>query len=167
MRFKSFALVLCAFLSIQMLHSADSAESAESAESSKESPKFTKLFEDDSKLIEIELKSLSAVLDNKGEVLAGGIIKLTLKKPEDETAIFVNAVIAVCGYNGIMVIRSVQFDKNGKFLRNITTPVPLQNIKPNSSSGIVYAFLCSKAPAPTPIEPPSYKAPERYNKSWT
>lgn len=167
MRFRFFALALCVFLSSQISSSAAVPPSAAPPSTQKvEQLKFTKIFEDSARIIEIENDSFSSILDEEEDLLVGAILKMTIKNPSDDASSYVNAVVAVCGHQGLIIVRSKLFDKDGKFLKEVTEPLILSNLKEDSVSGMMYTFMCTTAPKPTPVAP-GYKAPTRYNQFWS
>ena len=126
---------------------------------------FKKLFEDRRVILEHDPKTKTAVVDKDGDTLIAGIFRVTDKNPvPNEGSVFVMMVVAVCGYNGVIIAHSKNFDSTGKFLDNTTQFEPMQS-KPGTAVEASYNALCGSGVKPTPIAP-SNKAPERYTRFW-
>lgn len=106
---------------------------------------FDKIAEDENAILEVEKNSLSSMIDKDGSVLAAGITRIIIKAPTTREVYFVNAVIAVCGYNGLVILRSKIFDKDGSLVDEVKDAQALMGIDPSSIAGISYLHLCTEA----------------------
>ena len=142
---------------------------------------FDKIAEDPNMILEFERNSLRSIIDGTGGLLAGGITRIVMKNPVTKDVFFVNAVVAVCGYNSLMILRSKTFDKNGVMTDELKETQVLTSVTPDSVAGFSYTFLCGKAKenlkpeekvAPVPMPPvptppaPGYTPNNGYKSGW-
>jgi len=128
---------------------------------------FQQIFEGGDSILEADLSTFTAQLDQDGDTRVAGIFRFVRKgTPSGSTASTITLAIAMCGYNGVVVVRSREYGYDGKFLRDDLTPQILPNIQPGTGGAATYHALCSSGIRPTPPDP-GYTAPERYRKFWT
>lgn len=139
---------------------------AEAASIEPPSPfKFEVIVQDAEIRIAVDKSSMFALLDKDDDLQVGGVFQILTNTAEGPKT-FVNAVVAVCGYKGIIVIKGRMYNSAGILESVQTGPRSFTNISMTSTAGIIYGFLCGNPPQPTKSDP-RYKAPERYNKFWT
>lgn len=128
---------------------------------------FALLYENEQTKLEADFSTFSSLIDDDGDVLSGGIFRVTRKNAApDEKTVFISLNVAVCGAEGIVIVRTREYNRDGEFVSDDLAPAPLANLSADSPGGATYISLCMTEVKPTPYNP-SYKAPERYTKFWT
>jgi hypothetical protein len=83
------------------------------------------------------------VLDADGDTLSAGVFLIKTKKPigEQQTTFFVNVVIGVCGYDGIILLSSKQYNQQHDLISD-TQPMLLFPSEKGTPSDFIYKHLC-------------------------
>jgi hypothetical protein len=141
---------------------------ADAAEAKKpETPfKFELIGETPQTVIQVDKGTMFSQLDGDGDLQVGAVVQMSAKTSPIGPKTVVDAVIAVCGYNGLVVLRGRSYDVQGRLESETEDVLPFVNVGPDTPAGVLYRFLCTNAPKPTKPDP-RYKAPERYTKFWT
>jgi hypothetical protein len=113
--------------------------------------KFTPLHSSEISSIEVDRTSMTRITKRDGDTLSGAVFRITLVKPIDigskEAYTFVQAVIGVCGYDGIVMMRSTAYDKKGVEVgttdRARAFPDPKQA---DAAATVAYKLLCTGVP---------------------
>ncbi len=112
--------------------------------------KFTPLFKNDVYALDIDQSTVFSTVDEEGDTLVGAAVRLVPTRPTEangtKISTYINAVIAICGHDGIIMVQSNLFDENGKLLltENVMSPLPITS--PNSPTAVIYKHLCRDAP---------------------
>jgi hypothetical protein len=142
--------------------------SADAAEAKKpETPyKFESIGETPQALIQVDKGTMFTQIDDDGDAQVGAVVQLTLKSSPSGPKTLIDAVVAVCGYNGLIVVKGRTYDAQGKLEGETENPLPFPDVNPEAPAGVLYRFLCANAPKATKPDP-RYKAPQSYTKFWT
>lgn len=122
---------------------------------------FTPIYKNNLGEVSLDLSSVNSMIDKDGDLLVGAITELRTANRR-----YVGAVVAVCGYNGLVILRSRTYALSGELLEDTEKPIPLALKDDDSTATATYKFLCASKTKPTPPNP-GYKSPERYNSLWT
>jgi hypothetical protein len=142
-------------------------QSAEAAGSKKPvTPyKFESLAEIGNAKISIDRSTVFARLDDDEDLQVGAVIQIEVNMP-DGAKTLIDAVVAVCGYDGLLIIKGRTYNDQGVQESESEKPLPMKADSPTTPAGIIYRHLCTSAPKPTKPDP-RYKAPQSYTKFWT
>jgi hypothetical protein len=128
--------------------------------------KFETISETPQAVIQVDKSTMFTRLDEDGDTQVGAMVQMLMKTSPTGPKTLVDAVIAVCGYNGLIVVKGRTYDAQGKLEGETENPLPFPDVSPEAPAGVLYRFLCANAPRPSKLDP-RYKAPERYTKFWT
>jgi len=128
--------------------------------------KFEKIGETPATSVEIDKSTMFAKIDEDGDLLVGGVVQIQVKQTKEGPKTLIDAVVAICGYDGLVIVKGRTYNAQGTMEGETEKPLPTDASSPVSPAGMIYRFMCANAP--TPVKPdPRYKAPERYTKYWT
>lgn len=97
--------------------------------------------------VDVDPSSVSSTVDEEGDTLSAGVFRLTFAKPlvdgKQKITTFVNTVVGVCGYDGVIVMNSALFNEKGQLVReNTEMSEPINILKQQTPSDYIYAHLC-------------------------
>lgn len=98
--------------------------------------------------IEVDKNTVTLVRDKDGDPLAGAVFRITMTKAVPtgdgkEVHSFVNSIIAVCGYDGLLMVNSKAYDAAGKLLSELNDMQQYRDAKQESTPTTeIYKFLC-------------------------
>lgn len=116
------------------------AVSVTSKEVEKELFSFSALHETVTHTVEIDRTTLSDTLDKDGDRLVGAMIRITSKASSTS---YVNAMVAACDFDRVILLRSRVFDKDGNPVMTIRESMLLNAEQKASINGLIYTELCS------------------------
>jgi hypothetical protein len=140
---------------------------AEAASSKKpETPfKFETLAETGNAKISIDKSTMFSHLDDDEDLQVGAVIQIEVNTPQGAKTL-VDAVVAVCGYDGLLIVKGRTYNDQGVQESESEKPLPMKADSPTTPAGIIYRHLCTNGPKPEKPDP-RYKAPQSYTKFWT
>jgi hypothetical protein len=128
--------------------------------------KFEQIGETAQTIVQVDKATMFSQIDEDGDTQVGAVVQMSVKTSPTGPKTLIDAVVAVCGYNGLLVLKGRTYDAQGQLEGETENPLPFPDVGPDTPAGVLYRFLCTNAPKPSKIDP-RYKAPERYNKFWT
>lgn len=128
--------------------------------------KFEKISENDFVKIEVDKATMFSQIDKDDDLLVGGVFQLVVPQSASGPKTLIQAVVAVCGYNGILVVKARSYNAEGAQDGESSEPKSFDASGTTSAAGVIYRYLCSNAPQPTKSDP-RYKAPGGYTEFWT
>jgi len=111
---------------------------------------FTTLGKWNTHSIEVDKTTVASMVDKDGDTLVGAVFQITLVEPLNSgngktVSTFVNSVVGVCGYDGVLLLDSKTFDPEGKFVGEDVAMKPYTDMKQASTPVTeMYKFLCDK-----------------------
>lgn len=130
---------------------------------------FTQVVEHETYTLAVDKSTVQKEVDKQGDTEVGAIFRVTLKKPVTSESgnvlkSFVNGVVGICGFNGLILIQSDIYDPKGKLLGTTTKPqaYPASD-EGNNPSSEMYKYLCKGIPRVStepPVTPTAPKEPE-------
>lgn len=98
--------------------------------------------------VESANSSIHTTTSQRGELLVGGVFRVTLSRAVDvgvkdtPANVFVNAVIASCASNMIVVIQSQAFGDKGRHVTTSSEVLALTATSPSTPAFVIYRYLC-------------------------
>lgn len=111
--------------------------------------KFEPLVAFDTYKLDIAPETKHTAVDVDGDTLVGAVIRLTPtepmtgEKPDQLIGTFINAVIAVCGRDDIILVQSNMFDPTGKEIAVVQIMKPMPVGTPFTPTDVIYKHLCA------------------------
>jgi hypothetical protein len=118
--------------------------------------KFTQIGKWSTHSIEVDLSTKHQLVDKDGDTLSGAVFRINfvvprLIKDAKFASSFVDAVIATCGQDGVLLVDSIAYDSNGVQISHTTDFIPIQDKKvPSNPATEAYAYLCKDVKRNTP-----------------
>lgn len=110
--------------------------------------KFSPFAQNDNFKIEIDLDTQHTIIDGDGDTLAGAVVKVTPKIPlsvagtQKKIGSIIYSLVAVCGFNGVVVIRSQVFDPKGKEVADTVGADMIRLGAIDAPTAMIYHQLC-------------------------
>lgn len=135
--------------------------------------KFEQLGKWDTHSIDVDKGTVKAVVDKDGDTHVGGVFRIVMKEPTKmdsgrSISTFVNSVIAICGYDSLILVATFGYDEQGKLVQQMMGPALIEDYKQSSTPPTeIYKYLCKDVkPKPAePATPPRNTQPRGNN--WT
>jgi hypothetical protein len=109
--------------------------------------------------IDVDKKTVTSMVDKDGDTQAGAVFRITMTEPTfagegKQVQTFINAVIAVCGYDGVIMVNSKAYDPTGKLLSELNDIQSYPDSKtPSAPVSEIYKFLCKDVTKKQPRRP--------------
>jgi len=98
--------------------------------------------------IDVDKKTVTSMVDKDGDTQVGGVFRITMAEATQagegkQIQTFINAVIAVCGYDGVLMVNSKAYDPTGTLLSELKDVQSYPDSKvPSTPVSEIYKFLC-------------------------
>jgi hypothetical protein len=127
-------------------------------------PTFETVARSDNFIVQVDKSTVALEKDDKGEPLGFATFKIIAKdgiEVDGKMAqVFVNSVVAVCGYNKIVVIEGSSFTKDGELIKTSDEPMMMDITGRQTPAYVAYRLLCGEPVTQKSKAPSGYKGLE-------